>query len=593
MHKYTLLIIGLCLSLSLFSQSIDEIKADRQTYIWGEGNGLTISRADQEALGSLISQISAQVEGKFSLLKEENNENFSEKYNAVINTYSSATLNNTERIIVSNEPDAKVFRFIKRSEIDKVFNQRKQKIKEFASFAKEAEQNNQIADALRYYYWALTLLKSHPDGDAISYKDDMGREFLLATWLPVQLNNVFANLSFAVREKIPDETYTTFILDITYKNNPVVNLDYSFFDGRDMSNLISAKDGRGIIELSKLAADSKTIQLKAEYIFEREALINRELGEVMKQIEPIPFRKSYFNLSLIEQDKVKAIEKVEEKLASYGISEVKDKSKQQATIESIIDAIKKGDYNSVKKEFTQTGFQSFEKLITYGNAKIIDASKLKFIQFNDQTICRSITMSFHFKNNKQFIEDIVFNFDGDGKISNLAFALSQTALEDIIRKKVWNEKDRLVLVSFLEHYKTAYALKRLEYIESIFADDALIITGSVVKVSSSGDTRFKDNKIIKYNRQTKEQYIKNLRYSFTSKEYINLKFEDSEIRKAGKGGDIYGVQIKQNYYSSNYGDTGYLFLMVDLNNPDLPIIHVRTWQPEKNADGSIYGLSDF
>ena len=191
------------------------------------------------------------------------------------------------------------------------------------------------------------------------------------------------------------------------------------------------------------------------------------------------------------------------------------------------------------------------------------------------------------------MEDVVFYLNEEGKIENMAFALSQVALDDIMRKKVWNEKDRLVLVSFLEHYKTAYALKRLDYIESIFADDALIITGAVVQVKSMVENQYKNNKIIRYNRQSKAQYIKNLRYSFQSKEYINLKFEESEIRKAGKGGDIYGVQIKQNYYSSNYGDTGYLFLMVDLNNPDLPIIHVRTWQPEKNEDGSIYGLSDF
>ena len=82
-------------------------------------------------------------------------------------------------------------------------------------------------------------------------------------------------------------------------------------------------------------------------------------------------------------------------------------------------------------------------------------------------------------------------------------------------------------------------------------------------------------------------------YSFRSKEYINIKFEESEIRKARKCGDIYGVQIRQNYYSSNYGDVGYLFLMVDLNNPDTPIIHVRTWQPEKDSTGAVYGLSDF
>jgi hypothetical protein len=53
------------------------------------------------------------------------------------------------------------------------------------------------------------------------------------------------------------------------------------------------------------------------------------------------------------------------------------------------------------------------------------------------------------------------------------------------------------------------------------------------------------------------------------------------------------VQIRQNYFSSNYGDQGWLFLMVDLNDPGEPVIHVRTWQPTRGEHDSIYGLSDF
>ena len=63
--------------------------------------------------------------------------------------------------------------------------------------------------------------------------------------------------------------------------------------------------------------------------------------------------------------------------------------------------------------------------------------------------------------------------------------------------------------------------------------------------------------------------------------------------KAGAGGELYGIQIKQDYYSTNYGDQGYLFLMVDLNDPDKPIIKVRTWQPEKDPDFGLYDIGMF
>jgi len=203
-------------------------------------------------------------------------------------------------------------------------------------------------------------------------------------------------------------------------------------------------------------------------------------------------------------------------------------------------------------------------------------------------------MSFSFKNNtRKFVEDVVFYFNADGLIEALSFGLNQIALESIAGKTVWAEADRLQIINFLEHLKTAYSLKRIDYIESVFADDALIIVGCLVKPKPSTDNVYKDNQIIRYNRYTKEQYMKNLEHCFAGNEYINIAFEESEIRKSGSRPNVYGIQIKQNYFSSSYGDEGYLFLMIDLNNPDEPIIHVRTWQPEKNSDGSVYGLEDF
>ncbi|HQL69981.1 MAG TPA: hypothetical protein PLA77_04065, partial [Bacteroidales bacterium] len=152
---------------------------------------------------------------------------------------------------------------------------------------------------------------------------------------------------------------------------------------------------------------------------------------------------------------------------------------------------------------------------------------------------------------------------------------------------------RLSLIDFMEHYKTAFALKRLDYVKSIFSDDALIITGWVTKVKPSAEYPYQNNQIVKYNRYTKEEYLKKLEMSFGSNEFINLKFNDNNIRKSGKGGEVYGIQIQQDYFSSSYGDSGYLFLLIDLNDSAQPVIHVRTWQPEKNPDGSIYGVENF
>ena len=105
--------------------------------------------------------------------------------------------------------------------------------------------------------------------------------------------------------------------------------------------------------------------------------------------------------------------------------------------------------------------------------------------------------------------------------------------------------------------------------------------------------QYMDNKVIKFTRQSKQEYIRNLEHCFKGNEYINIRFANNDIIKSGKGGETYGIQIKQDYYSSTYGDTGYLFLMIDVNDPDNPIIKVRTWQPERDPNFGIIGISDF
>jgi hypothetical protein len=149
-------------------------------------------------------------------------------------------------------------------------------------------------------------------------------------------------------------------------------------------------------------------------------------------------------------------------------------------------------------------------------------------------------------------------------------------------------------VSFLESYKTAYALRRLDYLDKIFSNDALIITGSVVSSAGYGELQPKQLQHVKYTRQTKSQYLKNLQRTMMSNEYINIHFAENTVKKS-TGKEIYGIQIKQDYFSSSYGDTGYLFLLLDLEKPQQPVVKVRAWQPDLDPtiqDGRL-SMADF
>lgn len=597
MKKLFYLFLFLLIAFTINAQTIDQIKADRQTYIWGEGSGTTLNRADQDALGMLINQISTQVESKFTLLQEEvrnsGKESFQETFKGVINTYSTATLRNTERIVISNEPDAKVFRYIKRAEVEKIFSERERKIQEFAKSGLQFEERSEVAYALRYFYWSLTLLRSHPNANTIVVKDNSDNDRLLITWLPMKINSILSGMNIFIAQTINDGNLTQYTLNIQYNNKPARNFDYSYWTGRDWTNIFSAKDGVGIVEFIGNVT-SNEIQLRAEYVFEGETTIDNELREVMGKLDVVPFRSSYFKVPVGDLKPEPKPSSISNSQVHGNLSMVENTKHYESTITSIVNAIRTKNYEAVKSLFTPEGFEIYKNLLQYGNAKLIGELDLKFIHIEDGVMCRSVPMSFHFKNNNRtFIEDVVFQFNISKKVSNITFGLSKVAVDDIISNDRWDERSKLILINFLENYKTAYALKRADYIESIFADDALIIVGSVLKTKANGDNPYRNNNIVRYNRYTKEQFIRNLRHSFASNEFINIRFEDNTILKSGKGGEVYGIQIKQDYFSSNYGDSGYLFLMVNINNPNEPIIHVRTWQPEKNPDGSIYGLGSF
>ena len=220
---------------------------------------------------------------------------------------------------------------------------------------------------------------------------------------------------------------------------------------------------------------------------------------------------------------------------------------------------------------------------------------LLFIPSNDEVICRSVPMSFYFENNnRNFVENVCFVFNGDTLIDGISFGLDKTAAKDILYQPSWDEYARKILIEFLENYKTAYALKRLDYLRQIFDDDAYIVIGKVTErppQRADADVKYINNKYVQQYQRSKEKYLEELERCFKSNEYINIRFAENRIEKAGKGGEVYGIHIQQDYYSTNYGDSGYLFLLVDLNDPKQPIIKVRVWMPERDPD--FWGLSNF
>ena len=606
MKKINLILLLLSVSAFALSQSIDEIR-ESSDYISGEGFGRTLREADNDALKSLISKISVSVHSDFSSVEEEvvssDGVDANSAVRSVIQTYSQATLQNTERIIVKQEPDAEVFRYVKRSDVAKIFESRKAKVLDMMGSAAKAEKKGKIDDALRYYYWGYCLLQSLPNANGVT--NDAGN--VLVNWIPEQINDILDDIRF-IKENV-DENFVE--LKVLYQGNPVTSLDYTYFDGMNWSNLYSARDGRGILEM-RPGALTDNLQVKCEYEYFGESHIDKEIAQVVEVMRGRVFRDATRMVANeMPSDLLATESNTAESTASAGESassipaftpprssltllDEEQSAPYKQSIDAVIEAIRTGNYDSVKELFSEDGLDMFDKLVSYGKGRVIGNPEPTYMAIGDEVACRSIPINFSFKNNnRQFVENITFTFNADKKIDCLAFGLDEKAADDILHHAAWGEYARKILTEFLENYKTAYSLKRLDYLRQVFDDNAVIITGKVMTRPETDDAgrQYLNNRYVQLTRQSKEQYLRNLERCFDSNEFINIRFAENDIVKAGVGGEVYGIQIKQDYYSSNYGDTGYLFLMVDLNDPKQPIIKVRVWQPERDPD--FKGLPNF
>ena len=194
-------------------------------------------------------------------------------------------------------------------------------------------------------------------------------------------------------------------------------------------------------------------------------------------------------------------------------------------------------------------------------------------------------------------QEAVISFDKQGNVESFYLSISMNLYMNVIKSNLGltDLRRRQLILDYVEQFRTAYNQKDIKFLNQVFSDDALIITGKVI--TSKHAEGFTSQKI-QYNKQSKEQYIKNLSGVFKRNSYIKVTFDDIEVMRHPVKPNFYGVTLLQGWTSGRYHDDGYLFLLWDFTNEDAPQIHVRTWQPDKIGGkplpkDEVFNLSDF
>ena len=198
-------------------------------------------------------------------------------------------------------------------------------------------------------------------------------------------------------------------------------------------------------------------------------------------------------------------------------------------------------------------------------------------------------------------QQICVDFDSKGRIIDFNLTMGLHIYTNLMKEGIeLDDLDkRLQIIHFCEQFRNAYNQKDIKFMENVFSDDALIITGKIMKrvpneVRFADDSRSKaTNDTVQYKVHTKKQYLDNLRGVFARQGYINVTFNDYSIKRHSANKNFYGVTLVQGWNSTTYSDEGIVFLVWDFTDEENPKIHVRTWQPMEVDRSDVFTLDDF
>ena len=277
----------------------------------------------------------------------------------------------------------------------------------------------------------------------------------------------------------------------------------------------------------------------------------------------------------------------------------------EARLSDVISRLETGDLSGVADAFTPDGLGSVTALlgrVELRNARSVHETRLLSLPkggFEVRGIRVQVGLGQTGGSPYQYL---VFSLNGQGLIDDVRFAMEQKYYEELAQQgeELRDFVQRQQIIQTVELFRTAYNRRDLEYIERIFSDDALIIVGNVITERPdlpSQDGRLENSLLgqqrIEFIRRSKGEYIDALRSVFTKNDFLRVEFDSLRVVRDMQDEALYGISLKQQWQSSTYADTGYVFLLMDFVDPDQPLIHVRSWQPERFEDGSMITLQDF
>lgn len=599
--------------------AIDKLKNGSVKIRFGEGEDEDIEKARQKARNALLQTFKGTASYTNSLGTRDSADGNGHLDTSTKSSFATtAVLDNVKEISYSytrlngkEETEIyHVFSYITEAQYQKLQEDRRNEELALIQDGQRMENGAYISSALKYYNWALTSISAYNDNDLKIEVD--GEERLAATFLRSKIESMLANLKFNIKDsKVIEhpEAYDKYsiVVNASYGGMPVSTIDIMYLDGEN-NRTVHGKDGELILDYPDLSI-IKDIKFTVEYAYTEEA--NRTGGIVQSAYKSITGgayknRKSAQVSIPLNYKPQNGTVKKSEAIPSTASSTIapavtKGRPRQQRnyadnaavyiqSMQAVEQAIRSSKPMSVKSLFTERGFEIFCNLTTKSKLKVVGSPNYTVETSPLFIIGRQIPVTIN-RGDHSSRENIVFRFDGETSlIKSVAFALNERAENDIVREAAsWDIDSKYSILTFMEDYQTAFHTQDLKYIQSIFSDDAIVITG---KFTDSSKTKFIDDILtsrsnngrnVSYSRYTRDEYMDHLKNMFNNNKWTHISFEETAISKINTDyipdNELMWVELKQYWTSSSYSDVGYLSLQVNLA-PNGSKINVRIWTPE-------------
>lgn len=594
-------------TFSLNAQSINPFEIiNSGDYYYGRGVSQNFNEAKDRALEELTSQIAVHVASSFKQVVSETGDQLTDNVESILNTHSAATLRNvkTDRDPL---PDGriKVFCYLNKSEVENIWTERRQLIAEMATRAEQYAGEHNVAHALKLYYFAAILLNSLPDENVIHNGVNYTAE------IPEKINAVIQHVDFSFsKDDHLDDKERQVTLKISHRNAPAALIDFSFWDG---TNQVSVQGRDGLATFTLLGASVKFDELKLNiktryYENRREYKVIETLWDVVQK--PSFAARKVVQLNTTQQQSVQVQSALHEHAYNFDVSyqneiPVAEKMVRQAS--RFMSVLQTGDIESIKQHYGLDPFlcKKITAYVRHNHPKPLEKNiRASFNQTQTGYELRRIRVLHRYPGiHQQSTEYLVLDFNQQGVLQDVNTCITQQLYNKFVKQaeygKDWGNRQQII--KFLETYRTAYLTRDIKTVDMMFAEEAIIIVGRKLKTKKIPDGMVKYKPFgaqpgYDYVKLSKKEYLQRQQRVFNSMQDIFLDFSSFNIIRKNNQPSIYGVEMRQTYRSTTYGDEGYLFLLIDFEPDTLsenPLIYVRAWQPNAWNREEIIKTSDF